>query len=138
MFDRERLVTGARAVKPGTPLESQVPASSAPHGEGSGAATATLALSRRWGGLIDRNPEWQIEIDGDVVGLIASRRTVELAVEPGRHTLHLRSRRHSSPQRSFEAADGQVVSFWCHAARVWPMYVAALVKPDLWISLKQG
>jgi hypothetical protein len=101
-------------------------------------ATATLALSRKWGGLIDRNREWQIEIDGDVVGSIASKKTVELPVEPGRHTLHLSSRRHSSPQRSFEAADGQVVSFWCRAARVWPMYLAALVKPELWISLKRA
>lgn len=72
------------------------------------------------------------------MGSIGGRKTVEVPVEPGRHTLHLSSHRHCSPQQSFEAADGQVVSFWCHAARVWPVYLAALVKPDLWISLKQG
>lgn len=142
MFDRERLVTGAKAVRPRTTGESQQPASSAPrhrasNGEGNTVARATLALSRKWGGLIDRNREWQIEIDGDVVGSIASAKTVEFSVEPGRHTLHLSSHRHSSPQRSFEAANGQVVSFRCRAATLWPMYVAALMKPDLWISLKQ-
>jgi ABC-type transport system involved in multi-copper enzyme maturation permease subunit len=144
MFDRERLVTGAKAVSAGTTGTSRQPESSAPRDPASNkdrstmAGTATLALSRRWGGLIDRNREWQIEIDGDVVGSIASHKTVEFPVEPGRHTLHLSSHRHFSPLRSFDAADGQVVNFWCRAARVWPMYLAALVKPDLWISLKQN
>jgi hypothetical protein len=72
-----------------------------------------------------------------VVGSIASQSTAELAVEPGSRTLRLSSHRHLSPERSFEAGEGQVVSFWCRAAMFWPRYVAALVKPDLRISLKQ-
>jgi ABC-type transport system involved in multi-copper enzyme maturation permease subunit len=143
MFDRERLVTGAKAVRSGTSRESKQPASSAPRHLASNAetrplATATLALSRKWGGLIDRNREWQIEIDGDVVGSIASQKSVELRVDAGHHTVRLSSHRHSSPQRSFEAAAGQVVRFRCRAATLWPRYVAALIKPDLWISLKQA
>ena len=53
------------------------------------------------------------------------------------HTLRLNSQRHHSPERSFEAAEGQVVRFSCRGAMIWPQYVAALIKPDLWISLKQ-
>jgi hypothetical protein len=87
--------------------------------------------------VIDRNREWQIVMDGNVEGSIASQNKVELPVEPGRHTLRLSSDRHFSPERYFEVADGQVVSFWCRGAMFWPMYVAALIKPDLWISLRQ-
>jgi hypothetical protein len=32
-------------------------------------------------------------------------------------------------------ADGQVASFRCHGAMVWPRWVASFVKPDLAISL---
>jgi hypothetical protein len=142
MFDRERLVTGTRAVRSRTSREAQGPESSAPRsrassGERSTVTAATLKLSRKWGGLIDRNREWQVEIDGKSVGHIASRQTVEVSVEPGRHTLRLSTHRHFSPERSFQASGGQVVSFRCRAATLWPLYVAALVKPDLWISLKQ-
>lgn len=63
MFDRERLVTGAKAVRSRTTRESQggegsAPPHPAPNREGDvAAATATLAPTRRWGGLIDRNRE---------------------------------------------------------------------------------
>jgi hypothetical protein len=79
----------------------------------------------------------QITIDGTVAGSIASQQTIEIPVRPGRHTLSLSAHRHVSPERSFEASDGQVISFWCRAATLWPMYIAALIKPNLWITLKQ-
>ena len=100
MFDRERLVTGAKAARSRITSgshEAQAARSPAPSGARDIVATATLALSRKRGGLIDRNREWQIEIDGNVVGSIASQKTVEFPVEPGRHTLHLSSHRHVSP-----------------------------------------
>jgi hypothetical protein len=78
-----------------------------------------------------------VELDGTPIGSIGHGETVEVPVEPGHHTVRLRSQRHSSPERSFDAADGQMVSFSCRAAVFWPQYVAALIKPDLWISLKQ-
>jgi hypothetical protein len=98
-------------------------------------AAATLRLSRRWGGT-GNDREWGMEIDGSVVGSIAYRQTVELPIEPGHHTLRLSGGGHVSPLRSFDTADGDVVSFRCRSALVWPVMVAALVKPDLWISLK--
>ncbi|MHB1535516.1 MAG: ABC transporter permease [Acidimicrobiales bacterium] len=139
MFDRERLVTGAKARSGVRSRQPERAAARSPrsNAERNAMATATLTLSRKWGGLIDRRREWQIEIDGNVVGSIADQKTVELPVEAGHHTLRLSSHRHFSPERSFDAADGQVVSFWCRAAMLWPMYVAALIKPDLWISLRQ-
>ena len=76
-------------------------------------------------------------MDGNVVGVGKNQEAVELPVASGHHTLQLSSRRHSSPERNFEVSDGQVVSFSCRGAMAWPMYMAALIKPDLWISLKQ-
>jgi hypothetical protein len=96
---------------------------------------ATLRLSRRWSG-IGGNEDWAIAIDGVVVGSIAPRETVEVAVEPGRHVVRLGTGRHRSPERSFGAPPGDVVSFWCHGPRFWPLLLAALVKSDLWITLR--
>jgi hypothetical protein len=99
---------------------------------------ATLRLGRTWSGIgIGAQSEpWNIAIDGIVVGSIANKETVEVSVEPGHHTLRLGSGRHRSAARSFDVAEDEVVGFRCHGPRIWPMLVAALVSPDLWISLR--
>jgi hypothetical protein len=100
--------------------------------------TTTLELTRKWGGVTDRG-KWQIVIDGAVAGSIDRQQTVELLVKPGHHTLRVqRSQRFLSRERSFDAADEEVVSFTCRSQLMWPMYVASLVKPDLWISLHRA
>jgi hypothetical protein len=106
--------------------------------------TATLTLTRTRlslgiGPWIDNLAgEWQVVVDGTVAGSIARQETVEVPIEPGRHTLRVKtSGRFLSPERSFEAADETDVRFHCRSAMLWPQWVAALVKPDLWISLKQ-
>lgn len=101
---------------------------------------ATVRLSRTWSGIGigAQSEEWNIAIDGTVVGSIASKETVEVSVEPGHHRLRLGSGRHRSAERSFVLAQEEVVGFRCHGPRIWPMLVAALVKPDLWISLRRG
>ena len=99
--------------------------------------TATLQLTRTWAGLTDRG-KCQILIDGTAAGSIDRKETVELPVEPGHHTLRVkRSERFGSPERSFDAADEQEIRFFCHSARYWPLMVAAIVKPDLWITLRR-
>jgi hypothetical protein len=102
-------------------------------------AEATLSLSRSGSGLgIGLWKEaWKITLDGAVVGEIAHQETVEVAVRPGRHSLRLGEGRHVSPERSFDVAPAEVVSFRCHSPRVWPQMAAALIKPDLWISLRR-
>jgi len=59
-------------------------------------------------------------------------------VEPGRHTVRIGSGRHVSPTRTFEIAEGEMVSFWCRGAMLWPLMIAALVKPDLWITFRRA
>jgi len=71
---------------------------------------------------------WNISIDGR-----------EVSVTPGRHSLLLRGRgRNRSPLRAVEVAEDEVVSYRCHGPRYGPLnVVAALIKPDLWITLKR-
>jgi len=101
-------------------------------------AEATLRLSRvgsllNIGGLSEK--AWNITIDGRLVGSIAKKETVEVAVTPGQHALRLGRGRHISPLCTFDAADAELVSYACHAPRFWPFWVAAMIKPDLWITL---
>ena len=106
----------------------------------------TLRLERRWtslagtGGnaLAGGNKPYTIAIDGVPVGTLAPRETVDVAVEPGHHSLRLSQGRHLSPERFFDVAQDEVVTFSCHGPRYgWPQLVAGLVKPDLWISLRR-
>jgi len=143
-----RFVGGAR---PGT-------SSAVPRSVGQGArdtddlsegspSDGTVRLERRWtslagtGGnaLVGGNKPMTIAIDGIAVGEVEPSETVDVAVAPGHHTLQLRQGRHRSPARSFDVAAQETVSFYCHGPRYgWPQLLAALVKPDLWISLKRG
>jgi hypothetical protein len=102
------------------------------------AMSGTLRLTRDVGSLAFelRRGRFEILIDGKPVGSLANHDTVGTPVEPGRHNLVLRTGRYSSRTHSFDAADGQVVNFRCHGARIWPTYVASIVKPDLGISLR--
>jgi hypothetical protein len=95
----------------------------------------TLRLVRTWGG-IGIGGQWDLAIDGIVVGSIANKETVEVDVAPGHHTLRLESGRHRSAVRSFDVAQDEVAGFSCHGPRFWPMLVAAVIHPDLWISLR--
>ena len=66
-------------------------------GGGAVAGEATLRLSRTWGGNTisgvgdGGREEWNIALDGKVVGAIAPQETVEVAMAPGHHTLRTRS-----------------------------------------------
>ena len=88
---------------------------------------------------------WKVEVDGIAVESISNEETVELAVEPGRHTLRVRSMRFLfSPEKPFDAVEGRGVGFSCHTRSLSPLIItrwlvwllASLVKHDLWIDLK--
>lgn len=100
--------------------------------------SATLRLTREVGfGIELRRGRFEVSVDGQSVGSVEDHETAETPLEPGRHTLRIRKGRYSSRDRSFDVADGDVISFRCHGARIWPTYVASIVKPDLAISLRR-
>jgi hypothetical protein len=100
--------------------------------------SATLRLTRNVGSAafeLRRGP-FDILVDGEPVGSISNHETVETAVESGHHNLVLRKGRYSSHTRTFDAADGETLDFSCNGARIWPTYVASIIKPDLGIRLR--
>jgi hypothetical protein len=98
----------------------------------------TVKLTREGLGMELRRGSFEISIDDNSVGSIDYGQTIELPVAPGRHALRIRRGRYSSRALSFDAADGQTVSFRCHGAMVWPRWLASFVKPDLAISLRHA
>ena len=98
---------------------------------------ATLKLTREGVGIELRRGTFDVLIDGNSVGSMNRHDTIEVPVNSGRHTIRLRAGRYSSQEHSFEAADGEMVTFRVHGAMVWPRWVISMLKPDLAISLKR-
>lgn len=100
--------------------------------------SATLIVSRESSfGIELRRGRFDITLDGTTIGGIDNHETVEANLEPGQHRLRITAGRYTSRNRVFGVADGEVVTFRCHGASIWPTYVASIVKPDLAISLKR-
>ncbi len=96
----------------------------------------TLTLRREPTGAIElRRNTFQIVLDGNPAGTIDRHQTVELQVDPGQHTLQVKTGRYSSPARTFNAADGANLDFRCNGAILWPQYVASLFVPTIGLRL---
>jgi hypothetical protein len=80
---------------------------------------------------------FDILLDDQSVGAVESHRSTEVTIEPGPHTLQVRSGRYSSGVHGFDVDDGQAIKFRCNGARIWPIYLASLVKTDLALTLKE-
>jgi hypothetical protein len=100
------------------------------------AATVRLVRAGAIGFELRRKP-FEITIDGKEAASLEVRGTVEIPVEPGEHTLSIRSGRYTSRSVSFEVGDDEVASFRCHSALVWPQYVVSLIVPSLGITLRR-
>lgn len=99
--------------------------------------SATVKLQRETVGIAElRRKPFRIILDGSPAGSIERNQTVELPVEPGPHTLQVRTGRYSSHARSFDAADGTNIRFRCNGAILWPQYVASLFVPTIGLKLK--
>jgi hypothetical protein len=99
--------------------------------------SATLILKREAVGIELRRGRFAVAVDGSTVGSIDWHQTIEVPLEPGSHTLQIRNGRYSSRSEAFDVADSEAASFRCHAAMVWPRYVASIFAPSLGISLKR-
>ena len=74
-------------------------------------------------------------VDGERVGSVEMNDTTEIPIEPGRHSLQVRSGRDSSGTKTFEAAEGEVVAYRCTGKRFLPIFLASFVFPSLALSL---
>ena len=98
---------------------------------------AMLRVTHETSGVELRRGQFEIVVDGKSAGSVKHGETVEMPLEPGRHSLRIRKGRYSSRDWSFDAADSEIISFRCSGAIFWPRYVASLLKPDLGILLKR-
>jgi hypothetical protein len=96
---------------------------------------ATLELTHRAIGAEVRRGRYDIEVDGKHVGSVELNQTVEIPIEPGRHTLQLRNGRNSSRTKGFDAAEGETVTFRCTGKSILPIFLASFVVPGLALSL---
>ncbi|MHB8439015.1 MAG: hypothetical protein ACYDD4_07615 [Acidimicrobiales bacterium] len=97
--------------------------------------TATLKLAHKSIGVEVRRGAYVAVVDGELVGSVEMNDTVEIPIEAGRHTLQLRSGRNSSRIMTFDAAEGQVVSFRCTGKRFLPTFLVSFLVPSLALSL---
>jgi hypothetical protein len=96
---------------------------------------ATLKLTHKTIGVEVRRGPYEVFLDGQPVGSVALNETFETPVEPGPHTLKLRSGRNSSRTKTFDAADGEIVSFRCSGKNILPIFLLSFAIPNLALTL---
>jgi len=99
-------------------------------------AVALTVTHKSIGAEVRRGP-YDIVLDGERVGSVEMNDTVELPLEPGRHTIQVRNGRNSSRTQSFEASDGETVAFRCTGKRFLPIFLASFIVPRLALSLRR-
>jgi hypothetical protein len=97
---------------------------------------ATLKLTRKPVLLELRGGRFDAILDGKSGGSIGAHDTIETPIEPGRHTLQVRRGRYSSRAQTFDAAEDEIVAFWCRGTRFWPVWLVSFVVPSLAFPLR--
>lgn len=96
---------------------------------------ATLTVTHKTIGAEVRRGAYDVVLDGKSIGSVEMNDTLETAIEPGRHTLQVRSGRNSSRPKTFEAANGETIAFRCTGKSILPIFLASFVVPNLALSL---
>jgi ABC-2 type transport system ATP-binding protein len=108
---------------------------------------ATLRIHRkgRKGKASTSSKEWMVVLDGILAGTVATEQTLELEIEPGSHTLQVKSSSLlTSPEVSFDVVEGQVTGYSCRPRSPSPIIasrwlfwlIASLLRRGLWIGLE--
>lgn len=98
---------------------------------------ATIKLTRRTIGLEVRRGTFDVIVDGKHVASLEMNDTIEMHVEPGRHTLQIRNGRNSSRTKTVDTAEDEVVAFRCNGKNILPLFLASFLIPSLAISLRR-
>jgi hypothetical protein len=99
--------------------------------------TATLKLTHKAIGAEVRPGAYDIVLDEQRVGSVETNETFETPIEPGRHTLQVRSGRKSSRTKTFDAADCETIAFRCTGKSLLPIFLVSFVVPSLALSLRR-
>jgi hypothetical protein len=99
--------------------------------------TATLKMTHKAIGAEVRRGAYEILVDGQHAGSVEMNATIEIPLEPGRHTLQIRSGRNSSRTQTFETANNETVAFRCTGKSFLPIFLASFVVPSLALQLRR-
>src|ERR1700730_9212206 len=97
--------------------------------------SATLKGAHKAIGAEVRRGTYDVVVDGERVGSVEMNDTIEIPVEPGRHTLQVRDGRKSSSTETFDAAEGEIVAFRCTGKSFLPIFLASFIVPSLALKL---
>ena len=97
--------------------------------------SATLKLTRKAIGAEVRRGTYDVVFDSQRVGSVEMNETIEIPVEPGRHTLQVRNGRNLSGTQTFDAAEGEIVAFRCTGKRFLSIFLASFAVPRLALKL---
>ena len=98
---------------------------------------ATLKLTHKTIGAEVRRGTYNAIVDGNPAGSVELNETIDIPVEPGRHTLQVRNGRNSSRTKTFDAAEGETVAYRCTGKSILPIFLASFIVPSLALSLKR-
>ena len=96
---------------------------------------AALKVTHKAIGVEVRRRAYDVVVDGQNAGSVEMNDMIEIPVEPGRHTVQVRSGRNSSRIKTFDAADGETVAFRCTGKSLLPIFLASFVFPSLALQL---
>jgi hypothetical protein len=97
--------------------------------------SATLKLTHKTIGVEVRRGTYDAVVDGNPAGSVEVNETIDIPVEPGRHTLRVRNGRNSSRTKTFDVTEGETASFRCGGKSILPIFLLSFVVPSLALSL---
>jgi hypothetical protein len=98
---------------------------------------ATLKLTHKALGAEVRPGIYDIMVDGQRAGSVERNDTIELPVDPGRHTVQVRNGWDVSGTVTFDAAEGETVAFRCADKRFLLLFLASFFFPPWPLKLKR-
>jgi hypothetical protein len=100
--------------------------------------SATLKLTHKTIGVEARRGTYDVVVDGKPAGSLELNETVDIPVDPGRHTVQVRNGRNSSRTKIFDVAEGEIAGFRCSGKSILPIFLLSFVVPSLALSLKRN
>jgi hypothetical protein len=98
---------------------------------------ATLRLVPKAIGAEVRRGTYDVMVDGKPAGSVEMNEAIDIPVEPGRHILQVRNGRNSSPTKTFDAAEGEIVTFRCTGKSILPIFLLSFIFPSLALTLRR-
>ena len=98
--------------------------------------SATLKLTHKAIGVEVRRSTYDVVVDGKPAGSVEMNETIDIPVEPLRHTLQVRNGRNSSRTKTFDAVGGEIARFRCTGKSILPFFLLSFVVPSLALSLR--